>query len=613
MTLPRAARLRWSLVAGLTGALVAPAWQAFSWAQQPEQEKVAVKASDLPEGAIDLTDKVTVTVNGGLRSTARTDHSAAFSIENISTEDLKGPLVVVVDGTGIATLVVEDEAGTLPTGQPYIDVLEKRGTLRAGVTLRTQKLTFSSDDALTLAQRQQFELKVRVLYLPEEARTAQSESEDDDNIPGKSYSEKEFDRIAAIQEKWTIPLIARGDGLVYGTGLAENDDGELYVKVYAQRPGVADKLPKEIDGIPVRIMGIGEPFYAGPSFDNLIYVDGKPVKAGTLDEDEEVEAGPEPDGVPPGVSRPRVSETPLPILTDPTQRFARPVPIGTSISNADRLFDIIPRALCYSGTLGCRCVDPLGQEYILTNCHVGGAFYDPTVAQPLFLYGIIGERIVQPSTGDLLPFSCELIPTDVLGTVADFELITTTTIAIAASGAAPPHIMDVCIIETLPGTVGFAPPPGTYAGVKRDVLHRPRLGTQVEKAGRTTLFTDGQITGMNVAAIVTIGGARVAFFIKQFEVANMVAGGHPFGQPGDSGSLIVAYDPGGENDGKPVALLFAGGPSGAVDATLANPIGPILARFNLMIDDGEGPPFHAGHSGTSGGAVGPLDPPSYLK
>jgi hypothetical protein len=92
----------------------------------------------------------------------------------------------------------------------------------------------------------------------------------------------------------------------------------------------------------------------------------------------------------------------------------------------------------------------------------------------------------------------------------------------------------------------------------------------------------------------------------------MTAGGHPFSQAGDSGSLIVAYMPGHEDDGKPVALLFAGGPAGAVDATLANPLGPIFARFNVQIDDGSGT-YQPGVSGTSGGAIGPLDPPSYFK
>jgi hypothetical protein len=613
MHLSHAARWRWTLVTGLAGALAAPAWVACAQDANFEQLAAATqKSSDLPEGGVDLTDKVTVTVNGGLRSTARTDHSAAISIRNISQEDLKGPLVVVIDGTGIATLDVEKETGTLPTGQPYVEVLDKKGTLKAGNTLRTQRLSFRTDDALTLAQRQQFELKLRVVYLPEEARTAQSD-DDDGNIPGKNYSEKDFDKIAMIQEKWTIPLLQRGNGQVYGTALAEDKNGDLVVKVYTEHGGVADQLPSEVDGIPVEIMGIGQPFHAGPAFDHVIYVDGKPVRAGSLDDEEDVPEGPVPDDGTPSASTPQASELPLPIVTDPTLRFPRPVPIGVSISNADRLFDIPPRALCYSGTLGCRCVDPLGTQYILTNNHVGAAFYNPTFATPLTLEGIIGERIVQTSTGDLLPIPCQLIPTDIIGTLADFETIVTTTQQIAADGLAPPHDMDASIIQAVPGTVGFDPYAGTYPKLKRTVLNRPRLGTKVQKAGRTTIYTNGQITGVNVAAIVTIGGgARVAYFIKQYEIANLAAFGHPFGGPGDSGSLIVAYDPGNEIDGQPVCLLFAGGPSGAVDATLANPLGPILARFNLQIDDGTGP-YQAGVSGTSGGAVGPLDPPSYVK
>ena len=157
MHLSLAGRWRWSVITGLAGALAAPAWFVSAQEANPPEAAAAQKSSDLPEGAVDLTDKVTVTVTGGLRSTARTDHSAALSIKNISDEDLKGPLVVVIDGTGIATLEVEKESGTLPTGQPYVDILDKKGSLKAGITLRTTKLSFRTDEALTLTQREQFE------------------------------------------------------------------------------------------------------------------------------------------------------------------------------------------------------------------------------------------------------------------------------------------------------------------------------------------------------------------------------------------------------------------------------------------------------------------------
>jgi hypothetical protein len=82
----------------------------------------------------------------------------------------------------------------------------------------------------------------------------------------------------------------------------------------------------------------------------------------------------------------------------------------------------------------------------------------------------------------------------------------------------------------------------------------------------------------------------------------------PIGGPGDSGSLIVVDEPGTRDHRKPVGLLFAGGPRGVVDATIANPIGPVLQRFNLEVDDGSGRPSAGGISGTMGGAVGQIPP-----
>ena len=72
----------------------------------------------------------------------------------------------------------------------------------------------------------------------------------------------------------------------------------------------------------------------------------------------------------------------------------------------------------------------------------------------------------------------------------------------------------------------------------------------------------------------------------------------------------MQYKPGSPDDGRPLGLLFAGGPSGAIDITLANPIGPILTRYGLQIDDGAGPPYQPGVSGTMGGAIAPRNPPS---
>ena len=57
-----------------------------------------------------------------------------------------------------------------------------------------------------------------------------------------------------------------------------------------------------------------------------------------------------------------------------------------------------------------------------------------------------------------------------------------------------------------------------------------------------------------------------------------------FSQGGDSGSLIVTYDPDNANEKKPVGLLFAGSST----HTIANPIDLVLDRFGVTIDDGSG-------------------------
>lgn len=602
-------------------------------AQQPPAPEsaplpVELKLSDLPEGARDVSDQVEVTVSGEFRSTSKSAHSAAVVVRNISDEDLSGPLVIVIDETGIASLKVEKSDGQLPADdKPYVDILDKRGVLKSGAALRAQKVEFSTPAALTLDERRQFSLTTRVLYLPEESRTAAADSEDEENIPGKSYSERQFDKVASIQERWTIPLMQRGEGLVFGTAVSENSDGELVVRVYTQRPGVAEMLPETVDGVPVEVMAISEPFAIDIETTQTIYKNGRPEIgigrdgiAGNRDSF---------DAIPDGADQKNraATERPLPVIDDPTQRYPRPIPMGVSIANADRLFFNVapPAPFCYSGTAGCRCVDTLGTQYILTNAHVAGGLITPAGGPIGLITGFIGDEIVQPGTGDagLCPFDITnpaqvafiraIVQQDRIGVLVDIESTVTVQPAIAISGAAPINIMDAALVELDADMGDFMVPEGSYGSLQRTPLDRPRLGTAVQKYGRTTINTNGSITGLNVAAIVSDGlSGRVGFYIKQIEVANLAAFGHPFSQGGDSGSLIITHNPGDPTDRQPVALLFAGGPSGAVDATLANPIGPILARFNIQIDDGNGP-VEAGHSGTMGGALAPLDPPSNLK
>ena len=101
------------------------------------------------------------------------------------------------------------------------------------------------------------------------------------------------------------------------------------------------------------------------------------------------------------------------------------------------------------------------------------------------------------------------------------------------------------------------------------------VGLEVQKYGRTTGLTVGRVTGIHATIDV---GYRTG--IARFE-DQIVISGNGFSAGGDSGSLVVTK---GAllADRRPVGLLFAG----ATGSTLANPIGPVLERFDVHIDGG---------------------------
>jgi hypothetical protein len=152
--------------------------------------------------------------------------------------------------------------------------------------------------------------------------------------------------------------------------------------------------------------------------------------------------------------------------------------------------------------------------------------------------------------------------------------------------------MDCALMSTTPALLQAETPDDGYGAPSSDVFDSPFLALEVQKYGRTTGYTRGQITGLNASGPV---GAT------QFE--NMIEIRHDFldfGLPGDSGSLIVTYP-----DRRPVGILFGGGGGTA----LINPIMPILERFNVVIDDGSLTPAPAVFptSGRMGIATGPVE------
>ena len=232
--------------------------------------------------------------------------------------------------------------------------------------------------------------------------------------------------------------------------------------------------------------------------------------------------------------------------SDPTARFDRPVPIGVSTGHPD----------ITAGTIGCRVKDGSGNVFALSNNHVYANSNNAS----------IGDNELQPG-----PYDGGQDPADAIGTLHDFE-------PIKFDGSN--NYIDAAIASTNTSMVGYATPSDGY-GTPSATTVSASVGLKVQKFGRTTHWTHGEVAELNVTVDVcyeTQGPFRcvkLARFVDQFTITP-----GSFSDGGDSGSLIVTDD----SNKKPVGLLFAG----SSDRTIANPINYVLNRFNVTIDDGSG-------------------------
>jgi hypothetical protein len=227
---------------------------------------------------------------------------------------------------------------------------------------------------------------------------------------------------------------------------------------------------------------------------------------------------------------------------DPTVRLPRPVPIGVSTGHPS----------ITAGTIGARVTDGT-DVFALSNNHV----YAASNAAG------IGDDVIQPGT-----FDGGASPADDIGTLADFEPIV---FSLAAN-----NVMDAAIASTTTALLGNATPSDGY-GTPLSTPMPPAVNQDVMKYGRTTRQTNGKVNGINATVNVNYGAPGVARFVGQIVITP-----GSFSEGGDSGSLIVVRGKGRNktDNGKPVGLLFAG----STFSTIANPIGPVLARFGVTID-----------------------------
>jgi hypothetical protein len=141
-----------------------------------------------------------------------------------------------------------------------------------------------------------------------------------------------------------------------------------------------------------------------------------------------------------------------------------------------------------------------------------------------------------------------------------------------------PNDVDVAVaVLDDPGAAGEnrVPGPGLLRGVTDEVPADDRVG----KTGRTTGFTTGRVTA------VELDGVRVGFDQGTLTFDGLVEiegeGAEPFSRGGDSGSVIYTLD-GGEG----LALLFAGGETGGANGqglTFGCPLSAALAAVGAVL------------------------------
>src|SRR3989449_3118513 len=246
-------------------------------------------------------------------------------------------------------------------------------------------------------------------------------------------------------------------------------------------------------------------------------------------------------------------------LSDPTTR-QRPAPMGFSVGHP----------AITAGTIGARVRDALGHVYILSNNHVLANSNGASIGDPEYQPG--------PFDGGTAA--------DQIATLSDFQVI-----SFAANGN---NTIDAAIAlsttslldNATPADDGYSMPNSTIFGdANGDGLFddpNALLGLNVQKYGRTTRLTHGQITGIN--ATVTICYAVEGFTCTKTAryVDQLIISPGTFSNGGDSGSLIVTDDA----NLNPVALLFAGN----ANVTIANRIDFVLQRFGVVIDGFAPPP-----------------------
>jgi len=541
-----------------------------------------------PAAVKDVSRQVEVIAGGRLRETAKGQGELTVSVWNKTRSAIAGPIFLVIDETGVESIRVGSHGEETAQGKPVFEVVPVNQKLLPGGMTRSLPVAFHVPEGIADDEAKRVQLKTRVFGRearldPAEQARAQAEREDAEFATiGKSYTQADLDRIRAVQQEVSPELVKKPD--VLGTAITEDSKGNLALRVYTETRAAGKTLPGTIAGYSVDVKPVPGGFKTGPSR-TTVSIQGGTAKSQKTRAAERAASGPRQTGVGTGTGKDPMAVIPQ----DPRLRFDRPVPIGVSAFNADTT-DATGSILCAAGTLGCRCIDSSGKIYGLSNAHV---FSD-------FGFAPIGQTMVQPSQGDNLTFCFPDVENNAIGTLVDStryrnlddnsRFFDPSTLPLNFSDAA---LMQVTLALDPEGNmvpaVGTATPSDGYGTPSSRIVQKPRLGLHVQKYGRTTGYTRGITTAVDIYAPIEPAPNTTEFF--RLDEFYGMAGDLVFSASGDSGSLIVTLA-----DRRPVSLLFAGGGSN----TVGNRIGPILDRFNVRVDDGTNRNVTTEGAGTSG-------------
>lgn len=194
-----------------------------------------------------------------------------------------------------------------------------------------------------------------------------------------------------------------------------------------------------------------------------------------------------------------------------------------------------------AGTLGALVVDTQGTIFGLSNNHVTGLCSHSQPGLPILAPGVLDV-----SPGGVIPFT--------LGfhrSVLEMNHGTQGNVDVSRNSDAA--------IFSIHQPVSVSSSQGGIYDTPTSVVD-PVDGMIVEKVGRTTGHTRGKIIGRELMPLdIQYSATNFGFHGKIFfeNVWAIHGDGVPFGQPGDSGSLIVQVDDNGVRHA--VGLLFAGG------------------------------------------------------